>query len=49
MAHRAVTAGRRLSAPDAGQFPDPPRFAHGALVAGGVVLGLLTIALILAD
>jgi putative membrane protein len=32
-----------------GRFPDPPRYAHGALVAGGVILGLLTIALILAD
>jgi len=32
-----------------GRFPDPPRYAHGALAGGGVVLGLLTIALILAD
>ncbi len=32
-----------------GGFPDPPRWAHGALVAGGALLGLLTIALILAD
>ncbi len=32
-----------------GRFPDPPRFAHGALAAAGVILGLLTIALILAD
>jgi putative membrane protein len=34
---------------DEGRFPDPPPYAHGALVAGGVVLGLLTTALILAD
>jgi putative membrane protein len=32
-----------------GRFPEPPRFAHGALAGGGVLLGLLTIALILAD
>ncbi len=32
-----------------GEFPDPPRYAHGALAAGGVILGLLTVALILAD
>jgi putative membrane protein len=30
-----------------GRFPDPQPFAHGALVAGGVVLGLLTVVLIL--
>lgn len=30
-----------------GRFPDPPRYAHAALAAGGVVLGLLTVALIL--
>jgi putative membrane protein len=32
-----------------GGFPDPPRYAHWALAAGGLVLGLMTIALILAD
>jgi putative membrane protein len=32
-----------------GRFPDPPRYAHGALAAAGVVLGLLTVVLILAD
>jgi putative membrane protein len=37
---RALTEGR---------FPDPPRYAHGALAAAGVALGLLTIVLILAD
>jgi hypothetical protein len=30
----------------AGKFPEPSRQAHGALVAGGIVLGLLTILLI---
>jgi putative membrane protein len=34
---------------DEGQFPDPPPLAHGALVAGGVILGLLTVALIVAN
>ncbi|MGC1166642.1 MAG: DUF202 domain-containing protein [Solirubrobacterales bacterium] len=34
---------------DEGQFPEPRPYAHGALVAGGVVLALLTTALILAD
>jgi putative membrane protein len=34
---------------DEGQFPEPARYAHGALVAGGAILGLLTVALILAD
>ena len=33
---------------DEGRFPDPPRFAHGALAGGGVILGLLTVALIVA-
>jgi putative membrane protein len=32
-----------------GRFPHAPRMAHGALVAGGVVLGLLTVVLILLD
>ena len=30
-----------------GRYPDPPRFVHSALAAGGVVLGLLTAVLIL--
>jgi putative membrane protein len=30
-----------------GRYPDPPRFAHGALAAAGVGLGLLTAVLIL--
>ena len=30
-----------------GRYPDPPRFAHGALTGAGVGLGLLTVALIL--
>jgi putative membrane protein len=30
-----------------GRFPEAPRYAHGALAAGGVALGLLTVLLIL--
>lgn len=33
----------------AGRFPSPPRLAHTALAAGGVLLGLLTVGLILID
>jgi putative membrane protein len=33
----------------AGRFPSPPRLAHTALAAGGVLLGLLTVVLILID
>ncbi len=33
---------------DEGRFPDPPPYAHGALAASGVILGLLTVALVLA-
>jgi uncharacterized membrane protein YidH (DUF202 family) len=29
-----------------GRYPDPPRFAYAALGAGGVALGLITVALI---
>jgi putative membrane protein len=29
-----------------GLFPETPRFAHGALAAGGIALGLLTVLLI---
>ena len=32
-----------------GSFPEAPRYAHGALVAGGVTLGVLTVLLILLD
>ncbi len=32
-----------------GRFPDSPRYAHRALAAGGVALGLLTVLLILID
>ena len=32
-----------------GRFPTSPRIAHGALVAGGIILGLLTVVLILLD
>ncbi|HXV04982.1 MAG TPA: hypothetical protein VFP23_03665 [Solirubrobacterales bacterium] len=32
-----------------GRFPAPPRFGHGALLAGGLVLGLLTVILVLVD
>jgi len=32
---------------DEGRFPDAARFPHAALVASGVVLGLLTVVLIL--
>jgi putative membrane protein len=31
----------------AGRFPEQPRYAHAALTAGGVALGLLTVLLIL--
>ena len=31
---------------DDGRFPEPPRYAHAALAAGGVALGLLTVVLI---
>jgi putative membrane protein len=34
---------------DEGRFADPDPYAHGALVASGVILGLLTIALIVAS
>jgi putative membrane protein len=44
--HRRRVVERAL---DEGQFPQPLPYAHGALVAGGVILGLLTTALILAD
>ncbi len=33
---------------DEGRFPKPLPYAHEALVAGGIVLGLLTVALVLA-
>jgi putative membrane protein len=32
-----------------GRFPKPPRLVHGAIAAGGVVLGLLTAILIVFD
>ncbi len=32
---------------DDGRFPETPRYAHTALAAGGVALGLLTVVLIL--
>lgn len=32
-----------------GRFPDSPRLAHAALAAGGVILGLLTVVLVLLD
>ncbi len=32
-----------------GRAPDPPRLAHAALAGAGVALGLLTVALILAN
>jgi putative membrane protein len=34
---------------DEGRFSEPAPYAHGALVAAGAILGLLTVALILAD
>jgi len=43
--HRGRSVERAL---DEGRFPDPPPYAHGALVAGGLILGLLTIALVVA-
>jgi putative membrane protein len=33
----------------AGRFPPAPRIAHSALVAGGILLGLLTAVLVLLD
>jgi uncharacterized membrane protein YidH (DUF202 family) len=33
---------------DEGRFPNPPPRAHAALVAGGLILGLLTLALVMA-
>lgn len=43
---RRATVERALAA---GRFPSPPRLAHAALAAGGVLLGLLTVVLILID
>ncbi len=43
---RRATVERALTA---GRFPDPPRFGHGALMGGGLTLGLLTVVLILLD
>lgn len=43
--HRRRSVERAL---DEGRFPDPPPYAHSALVVGGIVLGLLTVALVLA-
>lgn len=43
---RRVVMERALAA---GRYPDPPRFAHAALAGAGVALGLLTVALILAN
>jgi putative membrane protein len=44
--HRRQAVERALAE---GRFPDSSRYTHRALVASGVVLALLTIALILAD
>jgi hypothetical protein len=44
--HRRRVVERAL---DEGQFSEPAPYAHGALVAAGATLGLLTVALILAD
>ncbi len=43
---RRAAVGRALAQ---GRFPDPPRHAHSALTAAGVLLGLLTVVLILVD
>ncbi len=43
---RRGTVERALAA---GRFPPAPRLAHAALAAGGVLLGLLTVVLILID
>jgi len=43
---------RRRAVEDAlagGHFPSSPRLAHGTLVGGGILLGLLTVVLILLD
>jgi putative membrane protein len=45
----SVRRGAVERALDEGRFPDPPRFAHGALAGGGVLLGLLTVLLIVLD
>lgn len=42
--HRRRTVEKALAK---GRFPNPQPYAHGALVAGGVILGLLTVILIL--
>jgi putative membrane protein len=44
--HRRRTVERALAA---GEFPEPTGYAHRLLTAGGLLLGLLTIALILVD
>ena len=41
---RRVAVERALAA---GHFPGPARLGHGALLAGGLALGLLTVVLVL--
>jgi hypothetical protein len=43
--HRRRGVERAL---DEGRFPKPLPYAHEALVAGGIILGLLTVALVVA-
>lgn len=44
--HRRAAVERALAQ---GRFPETSRFAHEALVAGGVALGLITVVLVLLD
>lgn len=43
---RRATVERALAE---GRFPGAVRFCHGALLAGGLVLGLITVVLVLVD
>ncbi len=49
IAYGSIRRGAVEQALAEGRFPRSPRLAHAALAAGGVVLGLLTIVLILLD
>jgi len=49
IAYGSVRRGTVERALAEGRFPGSPRFAHSALAAGGVALGLLTVVLVLVD
>jgi putative membrane protein len=49
VAYGSIRRGTVERALAEGRFPVAPRLAHAALAAGGVVLGLLTVVLILLD